>query len=57
MKPQQHFEALLKEATALAEGVSIKSEEGRILLNLIRRMLEVQIHGEPKTKATSRHHA
>lgn len=56
MKPQTHWRLLAQEAEALSKSVKIKSEEGRILLNLLQRVIEVQTFGEPKTKALSTHH-
>lgn len=49
------LEALEKEATTLASSRKIQSEEGRHLVNLITRLIEVQRHGGPVTPPISTH--
>ncbi len=44
------------EATALQHSQTIKTEEGRALINFHRRVLEVLLYGETKTPPLIRHH-
>lgn len=49
------LEALEREANALASSRKIQSEEGRHLVNLIQRLIEVQRYSTTKTLPISTH--
>jgi hypothetical protein len=57
-KQQDELKKLSDEANAMAASTSlIRTEEGRALIALNQRLIEVLLHGEPKTKPVSRNHA
>lgn len=54
--PRYNEEALREleaEAKALAKSRKIQTEEGRAIVNLITRLIELQLYGEPRTPAAS----
>jgi len=59
MEPKEFLKGFAAECAVLAEGGSrivVKTEEGRILLNLLTRVIETLADGTPTTKPSSRHH-